>query len=68
LGKLYDLVTIHLGRDAIPDMKKRKMKIYSQMLQTFSTAEISNAYMIASFWSKIDENQYVVREVTNEKK
>ena len=44
------------------------MKIYSQMLQTFSSAEISNAYLIASFWSKIDENQYVVREVTNQKK
>jgi hypothetical protein len=62
------LVTVHLGRDAIPAMKKRKMKIYSQMLQTFSTAEISNAHLIATFWNKIARNQFVEREVDYQKK
>jgi hypothetical protein len=28
LGKLYEIVTIHLARDAIPALKKRKLKIY----------------------------------------
>jgi hypothetical protein len=28
LGVLYDIVTIHLARDAIPALKKRKLKIY----------------------------------------
>ena len=28
LGKLYEIVTIHLAKDAIPALKKRKLKIY----------------------------------------
>jgi|LauGreDrversion4_2_1035121.scaffolds.fasta_scaffold291700_3 hypothetical protein len=28
LGNLYDIVSIHLARDAIPALKKRKLKIY----------------------------------------
>ena len=62
LGKLYDIVTIHLARDAIAALKKRKLKIYQQMLQSFSIAEISNAHLIATFWNKIADNKYVVRE------
>ena len=38
------------------------------MLQTLSSAEISNAHVIASFWHKIALNPYVVREVTNTQK
>lgn len=62
LGILFDIVTIHLARDAIPALKKRKLKIYQQMLQSFSIAEIGNAHLIATFWNKIAENKYVVRE------
>ena len=62
LGNLYDIVSIHLARDAIPALKKRKLKIYQQMLQSFGIAEIGNAHLIASFWNKIIENKYVVRE------
>jgi len=66
--QLHDVITVHLGRDAIGALKKRKLKIFRQMLQSFSIAEISNAHMIASFWNKIADHKYVLREVLNQRK
>jgi hypothetical protein len=53
-------VTIHLGKDVIPKLKRSKLKIYRQMLSSFSVAEISNAHSIATFWNKIADNKYIM--------
>ena len=63
LGVLLDTVTIHLGKDVIPKLKRSKMKIYKQMLSSFSVAEINNAHSIATFWNKIADNKYIMHEI-----
>ena len=60
LGVLLSTVTIHLGKDVIPKFKRSKLKIYRQMLSSFSVAEISNAHSIATFWNKIADNKYIM--------
>lgn len=63
LGVLMDTVTIHLGKDVIPKLKRSKLKIYKQMLSSFSVAEINNAHSIATFWNKIADNKYIMHEI-----
>ena len=57
---MLNTVTIHLGKDVIPKVKRSKLKIYRQMLSSFSVAEISNAHSIATFWNKIADNKHIM--------
>ena len=60
---LLETVTIHLGKDVIPKLRRSKLKIYKQMLKSFSVAEINNAHSIATFWNKIADNKYIMQEI-----
>jgi hypothetical protein len=65
LSILMDTVTIHLGKDVIPKLKRSKLKIYKSMLSSFSVAEISNSHSVATFWNKIADNKYIMQEIMN---
>jgi hypothetical protein len=56
---LLDLVTIYLGRDVIPSIKKDKLGQYRRVAQQFHVVEISNNHQVASFWSNMLSNEAV---------
>lgn len=56
LTQLYDLTTIYLGQRIIPPFKKRRMTIYSKIVQQFNVMQINNAHQVASFWSGLLSN------------
>ena len=57
--QLLDLVTIYLGRDVIPAIKKDKLTNYRRIAQQFHVVEISNNHQVASFWSNMLANEAV---------
>ena len=56
---MLDLVTVYLGRDVIPKIKKEKLELYKKVSQQFHVIEISNSHQIASFWSNVLANDAV---------
>jgi hypothetical protein len=60
---IIDTVTIHLGKDVIPRLKRQKLSVYKHMLSNFGQAEIKNAHSIATFWNQIAENKYIIEEI-----
>lgn len=57
--QLLDLVTVYLGRDVIPAIKKDKLALYRRVAQQFHVVEISNNHQVASFWSNMLANEAV---------
>lgn len=57
--QLLDLVTVYLGRDVIPSIKKEKLALYKRVAQQFHVIEISNNHQVASFWSSVLANESV---------
>jgi hypothetical protein len=56
---LLDLVTVYLGRDVVPQIKKEKLALYERIMQQFHVIEISNSHQVASFWSKALQNEQI---------
>lgn len=54
---LLKLITIHLGETVIPQFKREKLDIYTQMMQALSIMEINNAHVGATFFSAMLKNK-----------
>ena len=56
---LLDLLTVYLGKDMLPELKKEKLKLYKRVQQQFHVIEISNSHQLASFWSNVLQQEQV---------
>lgn len=52
MQKLTDLLTIYLCEKVLPTYKSEKLGLYNRILTQVQVVEVTNAHMIASFWSK----------------
>ena len=50
---LLKLITIYLGETVIPQFKREKLEIYTQMMQALSIMEINNAHVGAQYFSNL---------------
>ena len=57
------LIYENLLENPSKNMNDSELKIYKQMLSSFSVAEINNAHSIATFWNKIADNKYIMHEI-----
>ena len=56
---LYDLVSIYIGQNVVPEFKQEKLRLYCRILQQFHVVEISNSHQLASFWNQVLQNENV---------
>lgn len=56
---LLDLLTVYIGKEVVPTIKKDKLKLYRKVFTQFHVVEIGNNHQAASFWSTVLKDESV---------